>query len=216
LLFHQDDDTGVEEEEEEKEELLIDGSGSCSLSPVAKWVACRFSRIDWASPNSVKNNKRKRKTSQMRQGVDFKWYVYHVCSLQSLFLLVYILVVQSNVQDASYLITPAQCLGLLRLDPHQLCGTSMPLLLLQQLSFLKFLYLQQQTGMQNIGNQKQWECQCIGYLYKKEVCFFFCTLFASISQAVSATLQLLDYLVRNAKLAVKRGGGLFCQQQVGP
>jgi hypothetical protein len=91
----------------------------------------------------------------------------------------------------------------------------MPLLLLQQLSFLKFLYLQQQTGMQNSGNEKQWECQCIGYLYKKEVCFVFCTLFASISQAVSATLQLLDYLVRNAKLAVKRGAGLFCQQQVG-
>lgn len=52
----------------------------------------------------------------MRQGVDFKWYVYHVCSLQSLFLLFHILVVQSNVQDASYLITPAQCLGLLHLD----------------------------------------------------------------------------------------------------
>lgn len=50
---------------------------------------------------------------------------------------------------------------------------------------------------------------------QKEVCFFFCTLFASISQAVSAPLQLLDYLVRKAKLAVKRGGGLFCQQQVG-
>jgi hypothetical protein len=72
LLFHQDDDTGVEEEKEEEEELVIDGSGSSSLSPVAKWVSCRLSRIDWASPNSVKNNKRKRKNVTNEAGCGFQ------------------------------------------------------------------------------------------------------------------------------------------------